>query len=63
MSERADKNGLSGAAKWLRSNALVQRLLGVGPSFDEILSRGGASSLAYVPRVHPILTPPKKDLS
>ena len=32
---------------------------GEGPSGDEIPSRGGASSLAYVPWVRPILTLPR----
>ena len=38
----------------------VRRLLGAGSPCDEIPSREGASSLAYVPRVRLILTPPKR---
>ena len=41
---------------------IVCRLLGKEPPSDEIPSRGGASSSAYVPRVRPILTSQKKVL-
>ena len=45
--------------KWRSPPRGVRRLLGEGPPCDEIPSRGGASSLAYVPRVRLILTPQK----